>query len=215
MFSNLQINRTLVKSAIQMDHSKKIVSSESMQKEWELIQAAQVNPAAFRPLYNKYFEQIYRFIFRRTANQNLSSDICSQVFLKAMQKLKTYQFKGVPFSAWLYRIASNEVAQFYRDEKKNRVVSIETTQLADLIEEIDETNTESYKKALIQAIDELREDDIKLIEMRFFEQRPFKEIAHIVGITESNAKVKTYRILEKLKKHIIQITTQGGRAPKL
>ena len=215
MFSNLQISRTLVKNEIRMDNPKKSVSSESIEKEWVLIRAAQANPSAFRPLYDQYFEPIFRFIFRRTADQSLSADICSQVFLKAMQKLNTYQFKGVPFSAWLYRIASNEVAQYYREEKKNRIVSIETTQLSDLIDEIEETDNGVLRKAMITAIDHLKEDDIQLIEMRFFEQRPFKEIAEIIGITESNAKVKTYRILEKLKKKIIQITKQGGRAPEL
>ncbi len=215
MLSNLQINRTLVKSAIQMDKQNKTVSSESMQEEWVQIRAAQENPAAFRPIYDRYYEQIFRFIFRRTANQNVSADICSQVFLKALQKLSKYQFKGVPFSAWLYRIASNEVAQHYRDEKKNRVVSIETTQLSDLIDEMDESDNESLRKAMITAIDSLKPADLKMIELRFFEQRPFKEIADIADITESNAKVKTYRILEKLKKKIIQITKQGGRAPEL
>ena len=215
MFSNLQINRTLVKSAIQMDDSKKTVSSASMQEEWVIIEAAQKNPAAFRPLYDKYFEQIFRFIFRRTASKDLSADICSQVFLKAMQKIGGYQYKGVPFSAWLYRIASNEVAQYYRDEKKNRVVSIESTQLSDLIEEIEEKENENLRKAMIDAIDTLKPNDLQLIELRFFEQRPFKEIAEIVGITESNAKVKTYRILERLKRKIVQITKEGGRAPEL
>jgi RNA polymerase sigma-70 factor, ECF subfamily len=215
MFMNLQISRTLVKNDIRMDNPKKIVSNESMQEEWVLIQEAKANPAAFRSLYNKYFESIFRFIYRRTADQNQSSDICSQVFLKAMQKLPSYKFKGVPFSAWLYRIASNEVAQFYREEKKNRVVSIETSQLSDIIDEIDHTDNEYLRNVMISAIDDLKEDDMQLIEMRFFEQRPFKEIAEIIGITESNAKVKTYRILEKLKKKIIQITKQGGRAPEL
>ncbi len=216
MFSNLQINRTLVKNATRMDDNpKKIVSSESIEEEWVLIKTAQSNPAAFRPLYDKYFEQIFRFIFRRTADQNISADLCSQVFLKALQKLGSYQFKGVPFSAWLYRIASNEIAQFYREDKKNRVISLETTQLSDLIDEMEETNNESLRRAMITAIDTLKINDLQLIEMRFFEQRPFKEIAEILDITESNAKVKTYRILEKLKKTIIQITKQGGRAPEL
>ncbi len=197
------------------DNPKKIVSSESIEEEWVLIKTAQSNPAAFRPLYDKYFEQIFRFIFRRTADQNISADLCSQVFLKALQKLGSYQFKGVPFSAWLYRIASNEIAQFYREDKKNRVISLETTQLSDLIDEMEETNNESLRRAMITAIDTLKINDLQLIEMRFFEQRPFKEIAEILDITESNAKVKTYRILEKLKKTIIQITKQGGRAPEL
>ena len=215
MFSNLQINRTLVKNATRMDNPNKTVSNEYMQEEWTIIKSAQQDPAAFRPLYERYFEPIFRFIFRRTADQSLSADICSQVFMKALQKLDNYQYKGVPFSAWLYRIASNEVAQYYREEKKNRVVSIETTQLSDLIDEVEEHNDEGHRHAMIIAIDGLKLEDLQLIEMRFFEQRPFKEIAEIAGITESNAKVRTYRILERLKKQITQITNQGGRAPEL
>ena len=215
MFSNLQINRTLVKNDVRMEVPKKTVSEEAMQKEWEVIRAAQKDPAMFRPLYDQYFERIFRFIYRRTTNENLSADICSQVFLKAMQQINKYQFKGVPFSAWLYRIASNEVAQHFRNTHKNRTISLETSHISDLIEEMNADQKENYQNALIQALDELKETDVQLVEMRFFEMRPFKEIAEIIGITESNAKVKTYRILEKLKKIILRIHTKGGRAPEL
>ncbi len=201
MFSNLQINRTLVKN-VRMSVSDKTVSADDMQEEWLEIQAAQQNPARFRPLYDRYYEPIFRFIFRRTADESLSADICSQVFLKAMQRLERYQFKGVPFSAWLYRIASNEVAQHFRQTKKNRVVSIEDTNVTEMMDEVDESNVELYRDQLIQVLDDLKETDLRLIEMRYFEQRPFKEIAEILEITESNAKVKTYRILERLNKKL-------------
>lgn len=201
MFSNLQINRTLVKN-VRMSVPNRTVSAEDMQEEWQLIQAAQADPTLFRPLYNQYYEPIFRFIFRRTADEARTADICSQVFLKAMQRLPGYEFKGVPFSAWLYRIASNEVAQHFRNRQKNRVVSIEDSSFSDMIEEIDELPNEQIRTQLLQALDQLKETDLQLIELRFFEQRPFKEIADILGITESNAKVKTYRILERLKKKL-------------
>ena len=202
MFSNLQINRTLVKN-VRMSLSKKTVSAEAMQEEWLEIQAAQRDPGAFRPLYNRYYEPIFRFIFRRTSDEDLTSDICSQVFLKAMQRLGNYQYKGVPFSAWLYRIASNEVSQHYRQVKKDRTVSMEDSNISDMFEEMDENNNEQHRSSLLKALDGLKETDLQIIEMRFFEQRPFKEIADILEITESNAKVKTYRILERLKKKMI------------
>jgi RNA polymerase sigma-70 factor (ECF subfamily) len=202
MFSNLQINRTLVKN-VRMSLSKKTVSAEAMQEEWLEIQAAQRDPAAFRPLYNRYFDPIFRFIFRRTSDEDLTSDICSQVFLKAMQRLGDYEYKGVPFSAWLYRIASNEVSQHYRQVKKDRTVSMEDSNISDMFEEMDENDNEQHRSSLLRALDSLKETDLQIIEMRFFEQRPFKEIADILEITESNAKVKTYRILERLKKKMI------------
>ena len=207
MLPILEINRTLVKT-VGMRTSKKTVSAEAMQEEWAEIQAAQHDPAMFRPLYNRYFESIFRFIYRRTADESLASDICSQVFLKALQRLKDYTFKGVPFSAWLFRIASNEVSQYYRQQQKNRIVSVEDASLGDVMEEIEENNTERLQEELLRALDELKESDLQLIEMRFFERMPFKDIAEILGITESNAKVKTYRILERMKKNIKKATAK-------
>lgn len=192
---------TLAKKG-RMSLTRKTVSTERMQEEWLEIQAAQQNPAHFRSLYNRYYEPIFRFIFRRTAAEELTADLCSQVFLKAMQNLKDYTFQGVPFSAWLYRIASNEISQYYRQQQKNRVVSIDEVNLSGMLDEMEEPPDDGLRDLLVGALDELKERDIQLIEMRFFEQRPFKEIAEIMDITESNAKVRTYRILERLKKKI-------------
>ena len=201
MFSNLQISRTLAKNIARMQSSNKTVSQEAMQAEWQEVQAAQSNPALFRPLYDRYYEPIFRFIFKRTADENVAADVCSQVFLKAMQKLGAYQFKGVPFSAWLYRIASNEVAQHFRNTQKNRVVSVEDHNISNIIDEMNEDGDfETTRTKMLQAMNDLKEGDLALIELRYFEGRPFKEISEILNITESNAKVKTYRILEKIKK---------------
>jgi len=188
-----------------MRTSKKTVSQEAMEVEWLEIQAAQGDPAMFRPLYNRYFEPIFRFIYRRTADEVLSADLCSQVFLKALQRVGAYTFKGVPFSAWLFRIASNEVSQYYRQNKKNRIVSIEESNFTDVMEELQESDNEQLRQTLLLVMDQLKESDLQLIEMRFFERLPFKEIANILGITESNAKVKTYRILERMKKQIQKV----------
>ena len=199
MLSNLQFSRTLAKT-VQMSAPKRTVSAAEMQEEWLEVQAAQGDPALFRPLYERYYEDIFLFVFRRTTDEALTADLCSQVFLKALQRIKDYQYKGVPFSAWLYRIASNEVAQHYRKTKKNRVVSVEESNVSGLFEEMEEHDGEDYRQLLLETLDGLKEDDLQLIELRFFEERPYKEIAEILGITENNAKVKTFRILNRMKK---------------
>ncbi len=183
---------------------KKTVSDEAMQEEWLEIQKAKENPVAFKPLYNRYYEPIFLFIFRRTGDESLTADICSQVFLKALQSITSYEYKGVPFSAWLFRIASNEVSQHFREEQKNRVVSLEDHHVADLMDEIIENSKDDQNEVpiLIKTINELKRSEIQLLELRFFEKLPFKEIAEILDITESNAKVRTYRLLEKMKKRI-------------
>jgi len=165
------------------------VTKEAMLEEWQEIQAAQKNPAYFRPLYDRYYEPIFRYIHRRTADESLSADICSEVFFKAMQKLANYQFKGVPFSAWLYRIASNEITQHFRNTQKNRAVSVETRALPELKEEMGDLvniGDDQLLVSLIPALNELKPKDLEIIELRFFEQRPFKEIAGLLDITESN-----------------------------
>lgn len=209
MSINLQISRTLIKNnGGLMNTFRRTVSEEAMQSEWVEIQAAQENPAKFRPLYNRYYEQIFQFIYKRTLDEGLCADICSQVFLKAMQKLDRYTFKGVPFSAWLFRIASNEVAQHYRSTQKNRTVSIEDYNLNSMIDEMDGDDLAPYRKVLISSLEDLRPGDMEILELRFFEQRPFKEVADILGITESNAKVRTYRVLERLKKIMLKNTVK-------
>lgn len=188
---------------------KTIVTEEEMQIQWTEIQAAQNNPSAFAPIYNRHYTSIFKFLFKRTADENLTAELCSQVFLKAMNQIHKYEFRGVPFASWLFRIASNELGQYYRKSNKMRVVNIEDRSFPGMASEIDfdfegGDDYEQLKEALIATLDELKENDLKIIEMRFFEKRPFKEIAEIMEITESNAKMKTYRILERMKKKIIK-----------
>jgi len=201
MLSNLQLSRTLAKT-VSMSAPKRTVSDAEMQEEWQEVQAAQSDPAMFRPLYERYFESIYLFIFRRTNDQSLAADICSQVFLKAMQRIDRYKYKGVPFSAWLYRIASNEVAQHFRKVKKNRVVSIDDTNVTEMFDDFDDPVELPSQEELVNVLDNLKDDDLQIIELRYFEGLPYKEIAEIMDITENNAKVKTFRILNRMKKKL-------------
>jgi RNA polymerase sigma-70 factor (ECF subfamily) len=204
-FSKLQNNRSLAKKSAEMEQAGSVFTEEALQKEWGEIQAAQVDPACFAPLYERYYEAIFRFVFRRTADEQLCADLCAQVFLKAMEKIHAYQYKGVPFSAWLYRIAMNEVAMYFRKVKKNRMVSLEEADLTALFQ-ADESGeqfpAELKLTRMIEALDQLKEKDLQLIELRFFERRPYKEVAEILEISIANAKVRVHRLLSRLKKKI-------------
>lgn len=174
-------------------------SSEKLRTELEWIQLAKRDPEKFAPLYKKYHEQIFRYIYQRMDDQELAYDITSQVFLKAMKNLHKYEYRGVPFGSWLYRIAKSELYQAFRDRKGQRSISIESVHLSSVMEVFKDEESELNRKKLLQAISELKEEDVQLIEMRYFEQRAYKEIGEILEITENNAKVKTFRALEKLK----------------
>jgi len=131
--------------------------------------------------------------------------LTSQVFLKAMQKIDKYVFKGVPFSAWLFRIASNEIAQHFRKQNKSRVVALEERTAQNLEDEYeDKADLDININLLKSVIQDLKPEEVELLELRFFEKRPFKEVADILDITENNAKVKIYRLLQKMKKRFVK-----------
>ena len=172
----------------------------------KLVEAAKRNPERFGVLYERYYRDIFLFVFKRCADEELAADVCSQVFLKAMLHLKRYEYKGVPFSAWLYRIASNEVNQHFRKAKSQRVISMEKMDIERMVEEAGGTEhkvlEEEQQATLVELLNEASEDEVQLLELRFFERRSFKEVAFILGITENNAKVKVYRLIERLKKRL-------------
>jgi RNA polymerase sigma-70 factor (ECF subfamily) len=187
-----------------MSTSKYTLTEQAIQAEWEEVQKAQQNPAHFRVLYERYYEPIFRFVYKRILEEALSADITAQVFLRAMQNLANYTYKGVPFSAWLFRIASNEIAQHFRKTKKRRVVALEENNVHEIEDEYeDKAALEVNIEVLKEVIQDLKPPEVMLLELRFFEKRPFKEVADILEITENNAKVKIYRLLQKMKKKFI------------
>ena len=190
--------------------SKYHATREDMQQEHILVEAAKSDPEQFRGLYNRYYERIFLYVWQRIDDKEVAHDVTSQVFLKAMQNLYKYEFKGVPFASWLYRIAKSEVYTVLRKQKTQRTVNIDSAGMGQMVSEMEEDPYAEWMPVLSEAVAELEEEDLQLVEMRFFEKRPFKEIADILDITENNAKVRTYRILEKLKK--IRIDKKKNRA---
>lgn len=184
--------------------SKYHATNEDMLNEQVLVESARKDPEQFKGLYNKYYERIYLFVWQRVDDKDLAHDVTSQVFLKAMMNLHKYEFKGVPFASWLYRIAKSEVYTAFRKEQTKRTVNMDTAGLGEMVEDMEEDKYGPYIEVLKESVTELEEEDMQFVEMRFFEKRAFREIAEIFGITENNAKVKTYRILEKLKKIVVE-----------
>lgn len=186
-----------------MAASKYTVTHQAIEQEWLEVQAAQQDPSKFRVLYSRYYESIFRFIYKRTTDEDLTADLTSQAFLKAMQSINQYSHQGVPFSAWLFRIASNEIAQHFRKNNNNRIVALEDSAVHDVEEEFPEEERGDIEvdiKLLKEVIQDLDPDEVELLELRFFEKRAFKEVAEILDMTENNAKVKVYRLLQKMKK---------------
>ncbi len=164
--------------------SKYHATSQQIELEEKQIIAAQSNPQKFGVLYEKYFEGIFNCVYHRMDDMENSRDITQQVFIKALKNLNSFKPQGVPFSSWLYRIAINEVNQYYRDSKKTITVNIDSNRVYDIIDTLEEDSLEIYHDQLIKEISYLPEEEIQLLQMRFFEKRSFKEIADIISITE-------------------------------
>ncbi|MBU3660489.1 MAG: sigma-70 family RNA polymerase sigma factor [Flavobacteriales bacterium] len=170
-----------------------------LEDELRQIEIAKKDPRQFAPLYKKYHEAIFRYIYKRVDEEEAAYDITSSVFVKALASLPRYEFRGVPFSSWLFRIAKSELYQSFRDKKAQRTVSLDSVTIVQFIDELNEDFSEEQRTLLLNSLKLLKEHQLQLIEMRFFEKRSFKEIGEIVGLTENNAKVKTFRALVKLK----------------
>ena len=169
----------------------------SLEDSW--IKAAQKDLRAFEKLYDKHYESIFRYVYQRMDSKEDAADVTSQVFVKAMTNIKKYKFMGFKFSSWLYRIAKSETYQFLKNQSKSPTLNVQTEYLQHLAEEVD-TPVSVGNNELIEIINKLTDAEIELIEMRYFEQRSFKEIAEILDMTENNAKVKTHRVIKKMQR---------------
>ena len=178
----------------------KHISQEEIRLEFETVKKAVKDPEKFKVLYDRYFTVIFNYIFRKIDDEDITADLTSQTFLKALRNLRKYKFKGVPFSAWLYRIASNEVNRHYHQTNKKLVFSFDVQEFENLIEQSIEKEEKPDIDYIIQQMQSMCESDIVVLELRFFETKSFSEIAFILDITEATAKMRTYRAIDKLRK---------------
>ncbi|OQY39743.1 MAG: hypothetical protein B6226_01300 [Candidatus Cloacimonetes bacterium 4572_65] len=164
----------------------------------ELVLRAKRDINAFDEIYNKYFPRINRFIYHKVSDDDSRRDIVSNVFFKALKNLYKfkYLYKGA-FSGWLYRIALNEVTDFYR--KSGRVqklnVDIKHNYTAPVTEDI-----QVDYSFLREALAKLSDKDQNIIILRYFEKMSNLEVAEILGKKEGAVKVQVHRAMQKLKK---------------
>ncbi len=176
------------------------------ESEKDLIRRAQKDPEAFGELYEQNYVRIFGYILRRIANIELAQDITSETFCKAFDKLGQFRWRNVPFSAWLYRIAGNEVANHYRqnghhpiplDEIREPTTIIDPP--AEMIEAQDELSQHQDFLHLQGKIARLPIKYQEVMALRYFEEKKVSEIADILGKREGTVKSLLSRALEKLR----------------
>jgi RNA polymerase sigma-70 factor (ECF subfamily) len=176
-----------------------------------LVEQAKSDMNAFGVLYDAYYGKIFSYALRRVADVPLAQDITSEVFLKALRGIGRFKWQGLHFSAWLYRIAGNEIADSYRTSNRERVLSAELTyslgdtgegaeeEVARLEEELRE---EHALLKMQQALSNLPSVYQEVISLRYFEKKPLKEIGEILGKKEETVKTLLYRGIARLRKQM-------------
>lgn len=170
----------------------------SLNDERLLIEAAQSDPSRFAELYENNFHRVYAFVVRRVNDRDAAQDVTSEVFHQALKNLGRFQWRGVPFAAWLLRIAANTLAD--RWQQAARGVEVQA-------DGIPEGRTEPLaadagmerRTMLFELVERLSEDQRTVIHRRFVEQKSIREIAQELGRSEGAVKQLQFRALETLR----------------
>lgn len=161
-----------------------------------LVAAAQKDLHEFADLYEKYFSLVYAYIARRVGNRATAEDLTSEVFQKALEYLPKYVWRGVPFRAWLLRIATNIIA----DRNRQAAREEELGDHEDATEISQSSLEEDQQRALLfRLVDQLPEDQRRVIALRFAEEKSIREIAQQLGRSEGAVKQLQFRGLQTLR----------------
>jgi RNA polymerase sigma-70 factor, ECF subfamily len=159
-----------------------------------LIEAAQADSARFVEIYEQYVDRIYAFVSRCTQDRTSAEDVTSQVFEQALRTIERFEWRGVPLSAWLFRIASNALADHWRERGR---VAHETVPDVPDARELDDIER---RIALHQQIDQLPDLQRQVIHMRFVEEKSIREVAAALDRSEGAVKQLQLRALDNLRK---------------
>lgn len=161
--------------------------------EQALVEAAKADPSRFAALYETHFERIYAFVLHRVRDRSVAEDVTAEVFRHALAAIGAFEWRGVPFAAWLYRIASNEIADHVakRVREQGSIATGEPSR--------DETSAIEHRATLYRLVDDLPADQRRVIVMRFAEERSIRDIAETLGRTEGAVKQLQWRALQTLR----------------
>lgn len=167
----------------------------------ELVELAKSDQEAFGEIYERYVKKIYNYIYYRTSNQHDAEDLTARVFFRAMNHIENYEDKGVPFQAWLYRIAHNLVANWHRDRGRHKVIPLDEFVAASLRSEAPDRAAEDNEEQerLLAAIRRLPAERQQLLILKFVEQLSNAEIGDIMDRTEGAIKSLYHRTLIALR----------------
>ena len=175
-----------------------------MQEEQSLVRLAQKGDKdAFAQLYEAYFNKIYRYVVIKIGNRTEAEDMTQQVFLKAYQSIRSYKWKGVPFSAWLFRIAHNQIVDFYRKKSKRPTVRLEESTVVSSDNPLRTVESRFDIERLRTATLQLTSAQQGVISLRFAGGLAIAEVARTMGKSEGAVKALQHSAVAALRKVLL------------
>ncbi len=164
-----------------------------------LIEAAQRDRGRFSELYEANFERVYAYVIRRVRDRDEAQDITSDVFHLALKSLPRFEWRGVPFAAWLYRIAANEIADRSKTVAKRRAHESLFQESDAGVEDASSIDDAERRGRLFKLVERLPRDQSRVIVMRFAEDKTIREIATALGRSEGSVKQLQFRAMQNLR----------------
>jgi RNA polymerase sigma-70 factor (ECF subfamily) len=166
-----------------------------------LVERAKTDPVAFGILYERYVNKIYNYVYYRIGNQHDAEDLTARTFYRALDHMERYVDQGAPFSAWLYRIAHNLVANWHRDQSRRKIISLEDIKLSVQRRQGPDQMAEQHeeKDELLAAIRRLPPDRQQLLILKFVEGMSNAEIGKVMDRSEGAIKSLYHRTLLSLR----------------
>ena len=183
----------------------------------ELVTLVRDDPAAFGQLYERYVTKIYNYVYYRTGNHHDAEDLTGRVFYRALMHIDRFVDRGVPFSAWLYRIAHNLVANWHRDHARRQELSLDDVTLTGGLRETPEAATEANEEhaRLLSSIRSLPTERQELLILKFVDHLSNAEIGQIMGRSEGAIKSLYHRTLISLRDELLARSDGQDRARAL
>lgn len=162
-----------------------------------LVEAAQKDPRRFGDLYEVHFERVYAFVARRVGQRETAEDLTSDIFHKALANLHSFEWRGVPFAAWLLRIAANVIAD--RSKRGGLEVSSDDPPERSMKPRMEQAEDGAR---LFRMVSQLADDQRQVVMMRFAEEKSIREIAQKLGRSDGAVKQLQFRALQNLRKNL-------------
>jgi RNA polymerase sigma-70 factor (ECF subfamily) len=179
-----------------------------------LAQLAGADPEAFGELYARHVRRIYNYIYYRTGNHHDAEDLTARVFQRALRHVSNFEDKGVPFTAWLYRIAHNLVANWHRDRSRRPVIPLDQHMAVSEIAVHPEIEAIAHEEQglLLEAVRQLPDDRQQLLILKFVERMSNAQIGEVMGRTEGAIKSLYHRTLNALREEVLELEKRSKDA---